>query len=62
MLVDEAIVRVAADADLVAELADFHPIVLDQPGDFAPDLVRVFRDGHAIDVDVGRVDVLLFDV
>jgi hypothetical protein len=53
MLFDEAVVPGAADMDLFAELADFHPAVLDQPGVFAPDLIRIVRDGHAFDIDVG---------
>ena len=48
--------------DLLAELADFHAAVLNQPGNLAPDLIRVLRDGHAFDIDFGEVDVFLFDI
>ena len=62
MLLGEAVVRVVADTDLLAELAGFHAAVLDQPGNLAPDLIRVLRDGHAFDIDFGEVDVFLFDI
>ena len=62
MLLGEAVVRVVADTDLLAKLADFHAAVLNQPGNLAPDLIRVLRDGHAFDIDFGEVDVFLFDI
>ena len=62
MLLAEAVVRVVADTDLLAKLADFHAAVLNQPGNLAPDLIRVLRDGHAFDIDFGEVDVFLFDI
>lgn len=54
MLLGEAVVRVVADTDLLAKLADFHAAVLNQPGNLAPDLIRVLRDGHAFDIDLRR--------
>ena len=62
MLLGEAVVRVVADTDLLAKLAGFHAAVLNQPGNLAPDLIRVLRDGHAFDIDFGEVDVFLFDI
>lgn len=53
MLMDEPVVRVVADINPFAEVTDFHPAVLDQPDNLAPNLIGVVRDGLAFDIDIG---------
>jgi hypothetical protein len=51
-LLDKAPIRILADFDRVAELADFHAVVLDQSRDLTPGLVGVLGHQLSADVDV----------